>query len=115
MLGLVAILLAAAALFFLPSLLGLFGGPSGSPTPGPSATPGPSVSAEPTIAPAATPQTYTVKSGDTLGAIAKRFGVTLQALQAANGITNPDKIAIGQVLIIPTATPTELPGVSTSP
>lgn len=115
LLGLVAILLAAAALFFLPSLLGLFGGPSGSPTPGPSATPGPSVSAEPTIAPAATPQTYTVKSGDTLGAIAKRFGVTLQALQAANGITNPDKIAIGQVLIIPTATPTELPGVSTSP
>ena len=33
--------------------------------------------------------TYTVKRGDQLSAIAKRFGVSLSALERANGITNP--------------------------
>lgn len=42
--------------------------------------------------------TYTVKSGDTLGAIAARFNTTVKALAAANGITNPDRIAVGQKL-----------------
>jgi len=55
-------------------------------------------------APAATPQpkrTYTVQRGDTLFSIALRFGVTTRALQAANGITDPDWIYVGQVLTIP--------------
>jgi LysM repeat protein len=47
------------------------------------------------------PVTYTVKSGDTLGSIAKKFGVPAAAIAAANHITDPDKIAAGQVLIIP--------------
>lgn len=117
MLALVAILLAAAALFFLPSLLGLVGGPSGSPTPAPSATAGPSVSNGPSVAPAATPQTYTVQAGDTMSKIANRFHVPLAALIDANRATvpNPDKLAVGDVLIIPTATPSELPGASTAP
>lgn len=42
--------------------------------------------------------TYTVKSGDTLGAIAARFDTTVKALAAANGITNPDRITVGQKL-----------------
>ena len=41
---------------------------------------------------------YTVKSGDTLGAIADRFDTTVKALAAANGITNPNKITVGQRL-----------------
>lgn len=45
--------------------------------------------------------TYTVKAGDTLSAIAARFGVTLNALMSANGITNANSIRIGQVLKIP--------------
>ncbi len=41
---------------------------------------------------------YTVQPGDTLGAIAERFGVTPEALAAANGIADPNRITAGQVL-----------------
>ncbi len=44
---------------------------------------------------------YEVVAGDTLIAIAGRFGVTLNALAAANNIADPTFITIGQVLIIP--------------
>jgi murein DD-endopeptidase MepM/ murein hydrolase activator NlpD len=44
---------------------------------------------------------YTVAPGDTLGAIANRFGVTVDDLVAANGITDPNLLAVGQVLTIP--------------
>jgi LysM repeat protein len=44
---------------------------------------------------------YVVRSGDQLGRIAASFGVTLQAIQAANGITNPNLIIPGQKLVIP--------------
>jgi len=47
------------------------------------------------------PDTYVVRSGDNLSEIAARFGVTLEALMAANGIQNPDWIAVGQKLVIP--------------
>lgn len=115
--AIVAILLAAAALFFLPSLFGLFGGPVGSPTPAPSATAGPGVSTVPTVAPAETPFTYTVQQGDTMSKIAKKFRVALGDLIAANAanIKNPDVLNIGDVVIIPTTTPTALPGASTTP
>ena len=42
--------------------------------------------------------TYTISRGDTLGKIAKRFGVTVQALQQLNNIADPDRIAVGQLL-----------------
>ncbi|MFZ2370055.1 MAG: LysM peptidoglycan-binding domain-containing protein [Trichococcus flocculiformis] len=44
---------------------------------------------------------YTVKAGDTLYAIALRYGVTITQLVNANGIANPNLIRVGQVLIIP--------------
>lgn len=46
---------------------------------------------------------YTVAPGDTLSAIAARFGVTVDALIAANGIEDPNYIRVGQVLRIPGA------------
>lgn len=46
---------------------------------------------------------YTVAPGDTLGAIAARLGVPLDALIAANAIEDPNRIRVGQVLIIPNA------------
>ncbi len=44
--------------------------------------------------------TYTVVRGDTLSEIAQRFGTTVGALAAENGIKNPNLIYAGQVLKI---------------
>lgn len=44
---------------------------------------------------------YVVSPGDNLSAIASRFGVTMDELMGANGIKNPDWIAVGQKLAIP--------------
>jgi LysM repeat protein len=43
---------------------------------------------------------YTVETGDTLGAIAVKFNVTVAEITAANEISNPDALEVGQVLII---------------
>jgi len=45
-------------------------------------------------------QTYTVKSGDTLSAIAAKYGTSYQRLQQINGIADPNRIYPGQVLKI---------------
>ncbi|WP_304976403.1 LysM peptidoglycan-binding domain-containing protein, partial [uncultured Ligilactobacillus sp.] len=42
--------------------------------------------------------TYTVRSGDSLSAIAARFGTSVSALQSANNIRNANLIYPGQVL-----------------
>lgn len=44
---------------------------------------------------------YTVERGDTLSQIAADHGVSVAELAAANGISNPDLIFPGQVLVIP--------------
>lgn len=83
--------------------------PTPSPTPSPSPSPSPLPTATPTPtqaptppAPTPTPQrTYVVRDGDTLGSIAQQFGVSVEAIQAANGIGDPDEILVGQVLVIP--------------
>lgn len=46
-------------------------------------------------------KTYTVKEGDNLSSIGAEYGVSYQAIAQANGISNPDLIHPGQVLIIP--------------
>lgn len=73
-----------------------------APTPSPSPTPTSTVPSP--VAAATTPAqatTYVVKPGDSLSAIAFQFGVSLQELMAANGITDPDVVFAGQKLIIP--------------
>lgn len=52
------------------------------------------------------PETYIVKSGDTLAAIAAQFGISMGDLENANGITNPNLLNVGQRLVIPKATNT---------
>ncbi len=44
--------------------------------------------------------TYTVKKGDTLSAIAKKYGTTVKAIAAENGIKNVNRIYVGQKLKI---------------
>lgn len=46
---------------------------------------------------------YTVRQGDTLSAIARRFGVSVAALAEANDLADPNLIAAGQRLEIPGA------------
>ncbi len=87
-------------------------------TPTPSATPTVAVTAVATVRPTATPAPYTpeptatptvtptpiiyrIARGDTLLAIAQKFGVTVRDLQDTNGITDPRALRVGQELIIP--------------
>jgi LysM repeat protein len=45
---------------------------------------------------------YIVQPGDTLSAIARRYGTTVSAIANANGLYNPNHIYVGQKLYIPT-------------
>lgn len=64
------------------------------------ATPQPRTPA-PTAAPSTSGETYRVKSGDTLVAIAARFGTTTRVLIQLNGIEDPSKLRVGQILKLP--------------
>ena len=83
------------------------GGGSGS-SPAPTAKPGA------TTAPSANPGTYTVQPGDNLFRIALKFGTTVAAIQAANGLTSAT-IRIGQVLKIPGGTSGSAPAATAAP
>ena len=78
-----------------------------APTAGASSGPGASAAASPGAGSAApgTPvpsgRTYKVKAGETLLGIASRFGTTVKAIAALNGITNYSSLKTGQVLKIP--------------
>lgn len=50
------------------------------------------------------PFTYDIQSGDSLQAIADKFGVDINKLAILNGITNPDAIEAGDKLEIPPPT-----------
>ncbi len=58
---------------------------------------------------ASAPQVYTVVAGDTLTAIARRFGCDLQALVKANQLVDPNALRVGQQLRIPTADVVAIP------
>lgn len=61
-----------------------------APQPTPRATPGPGGMV-----------VHRVQPGETLGAIAERYGTTVEAIVRANGLTNPNFISVGQDLQIP--------------
>jgi LysM repeat protein len=59
-------------------------------------------------------QAYTIKKGDTLGSISKKFFGTStkwRQIAEANNISDPTKIKVGQMLEIPTTKPNEGQGV----
>jgi LasA protease len=55
---------------------------------------------------------YTVEAGDTLGSIAQSYGITLEALMQANGLSATSFLAVGQVLSIPPVETDPNPGSS---
>ena len=99
--------------------------PSQSPSPSPAGTPSPSPAGAPSIAPVGTPAAtaaalptayagldpcpdrpncylYRVRSGDTMTSIARHFGITPQALRAANPeISDPNLLHVGDILRVP--------------
>ena len=110
-----ALVIGIVALFFLPALLGVGGPDEGGATPTPSAVATPTP--EPTPIPAPTPQVYVIKEGDTLSKIARSFGLTLDQLLAANKdtIKDPDRIVVGDEIVIPVPAPEEVDGGTASP
>lgn len=59
--------------------------------------------AAPADAPAASGAVHIVKKGQTLSHIARYYGVTVQALASANGISNTSYVYVGQRLYIPSS------------
>ncbi len=57
----------------------------------------------PVTAPAANTNGYmhTIASGESLYTIARKYDVTTQAIVQANGLSSPDKIVVGQQVLIP--------------
>jgi LysM repeat protein len=48
---------------------------------------------------------HIVQPGETLYSIARRYGVNMWTIASTNGITNPNRIYVGQRLVIPTGRP----------
>ena len=83
-------------------------------TPSPNPTPVPT-SAPPVPMPPIAETTYVVQPGDTLYRIALQFGVSVQALAQANGLSNVNFIYVGQVLTIPGGNPVPVPPIAPTP
>ena len=81
--------------------------PEAPPGPAPEPAPAPAVAPEPS--PVATGAVHTVRSGETLGRIARRYGTTVDAIAAANGIANARYIYTGQQFVIPGTAPVAAP------
>lgn len=64
----------------------------------------PPAMAQPPVVPETTGTEYVVVKGDSLWKIAKKNGVTIKAIEAANPAVDPSKLKVGQKLSIPGAT-----------
>lgn len=59
---------------------------------------------------------HVVQEGDTLFSLANRYGVSVQAIMSANGLSDPDaKLRAGSTLIIPVEGSTSEPAAATQP
>lgn len=65
--------------------------------------------------PASAPLVHVARAGDTMWDIAIRYGTTVDALAAANGLANPSFIRVGQAIAIPQAAASTLPSTPAAP
>ena len=121
-----AVLLLVGLLFFsLPTIIKGFGGFIGAVTASPTPTidPNPTPTPTPTPPPTPAPIVHIVKSGETLSQISTQYQVSVAAILGANPtVKDPNSIAVGQELIIPSVVPdvsippeSEEPATSPSP
>ncbi len=103
----VAALVIAIDVALLGVFLNLTGWLEASPTvTGPTPTPWPTPTPVQVVIPTPTPRTttvYVVRSGEVLADIATRFGISVQDIVKANGLSDPNAIRAGQPLTIPVA------------
>jgi LysM repeat protein/uncharacterized protein YkwD len=77
-----------------------------TPTPAPTLPPTtptlvPTATLTPTLTPTNPPRFHVVQRGETLFQISRIYGVPVDKLIATNGLINPDRLQVGQVIIIP--------------
>jgi LysM repeat protein len=81
-----------------------------TPAPAPTSTPAPAAPTQPATGPTPKPTpkptpayrtTYRIKYGDTLSGIAATFHTTVLAIERLNGITDPTRLRVGQLIKIP--------------
>jgi LysM repeat protein len=71
------------------------------PEPANSSAPGPATNPSSPGTAGSTKRTHIVQPGDTLYLIAQHYGVTVNQILAVNNISNPNRINVGQVILIP--------------
>ncbi len=89
--------------------------PTFTPTPDAVAAPAPVATAPVATAAPGEEEIYVVQAGDSLLAIAGRYGITLQTIMDANNLSNPDFVFSGQRLVIPRADAAPTAAAQTAP
>jgi len=85
---------------------GAFDTPTSSPQPSGASTATTGASgASPSSTPATLELAYRIASGDTIGGIAEKFGVTPESIMEANGLTDPTALVVDDILKIPGVNP----------
>lgn len=62
-----------------------------------------------------TPEQHIVRPGESLSLIAQQYGTTVQTLAALNNIADPNRIEVGQVILLPSETTVLAPNVTILP
>jgi LysM repeat protein len=75
--------------------------PNCTPSGGAAPTAVPAVPGVLTTAPAAGTTLYTIQAGDTLFSISQQFNTTIDAIIAANTLTDPNRLSVGQQINVP--------------
>jgi len=74
------------------------------------ATPAPTSTAQPGVG-----GIHVIAAGDTFGLLAKKYGVSVSAIEAANPDANPTRLHLGQKITIPPAPAPSAPAASSTP